>query len=323
VTDIGSEPERFARQLIDGIAAREGQPGLFAYLRGVGTTIADEMPQEFWDLAHALAQRSAAEGRPPTLCILSQEPYVPWELAVADPPLVANGASPFLGAQAAIGRWVLGQRRPKLPPPTDVSVKDMVVISGVYDQPGWNRLIEAEEEAAAIQREYAAVGVHAAATDILRCMGGMPRADVLHFAMHGIYDPNSVLNGLVLVDGSTLDPLQVKGHSLSSAPFVFLNACQVGSANKILGDYSGMAEAFLYAGAAGVIAPLWSIKDSIAREIALDFYRQVFAGRSPAEVLRTQRATFHDAPEPASATFLGYVFYGHPGLRLTLRPVQA
>jgi CHAT domain-containing protein len=131
-----------------------------------------------------------------------------------------------------------------------------------------------------------------------------------------VYDPNSVLNGLVLVDGSTLDPFQIKGSQLSQAPFVFLNACQVGSANKMLGDYAGLAEAFLYAGASGVVAPLWSVKDRLAREIALRFYEGSFAGLAPAEILRRERATFREEDENASATPLSYLFYGHPNMRL-------
>ena len=53
------------------------------------------------------------------------------------------------------------------------------------------------------------------------------------------------------------------------APFVFLNACQVGSAGEMLGSYNGIAEAFLQAGATAVVAPLWNVDDTIAQKIAL------------------------------------------------------
>jgi hypothetical protein len=313
VTDIGDEPEVFARRLVETVGVRESQPGLYAYLIGVGTTIADNIPPAFWDVLKAVAMR--VEGRPPTLFILSEEPYIPWELAVVDPSL-DESAPQFLGAQAATGRWVLGQRRPRLPPPIEVTVGSMAVISGIYDQPGWSRLLEAEQEAIALGQSYGALAVKASTAEVLDCLGGTPEADLLHFAVHGVYDPNSVLNGLVLVDGSTLDPFQIKGSQLSQAPFVFLNACQVGSANKMLGDYAGLAEAFLYAGASGVVAPLWSVKDRLAREIALRFYEGSFAGLAPAEILRRERATFREEDENASATPLSYLFYGHPNMRL-------
>jgi CHAT domain-containing protein len=104
---------------------------------------------------------------------------------------------------------------------------------------------------------------------------------------------------------------------LAASPFVFLNACQVGSANRILGDYGGMADAFLYAGASGVIAPLWSIKDTVAREIALRFYVEAFAGTPPAEIMRRERASFHGVDAGDSATCLAYIWYGHPSLKLS------
>ncbi|HET7738809.1 MAG TPA: CHAT domain-containing protein, partial [Tepidiformaceae bacterium] len=320
VTDIGSEPGQFLRQVIDGIGAREGKPGLYAYLAGLGVTIADEMPPEFWDLLGAIAAALPAGSGRPTIFILSEEPYIPWELALVDPPLAADSnAAPFLGAQACVGRWSLGQRRPKLPPPTEVTVDRLAVIAGVYDREGWTRLVDAEGEAAELAQRYGGAIVEARSADVLRCLAGDPEAALLHFALHGVYDPNSVTNGLVLVDGATLDPLQVRGQSLRGAPFVFLNACQVGSGSKLLGDYAGMAESFLYAGASGVVAPLWSIGDGPARALSTRFYERAFAGESPSTILRSERAGFRDAPGAQSATALAYIFYGHPSLRL-VRP---
>lgn len=312
--DVGRNPDEFARLLINEMNAREGKPGMYQAMLGIGRTIADQLPQPFWDVLSAVAGKAQERGRAPTLLILSEEPYIPWELMAVEPPLDPE-APPILSAQAIVGRWVLGQRRPKLPPPPEVRVGSMAVISGVYgERPGWRRLLEAEEEAKYIAETYGAFRVDARSAEVLGLIGGTSPADLLHFALHGIYDPNSVQHGLVLVDGNTLDPLQVKGSALSGQPFVFLNACQVGSGNQVLGDYSGMAEAFLWAGASGLVAPLWSVKDTIAREIALSFYERAFAGTEPAELLRRERARF--SPDADSATHLAYQFFGHPSMKL-------
>lgn len=312
-TDVGANPETFARLLVDRVGLHEQQAGLFLFLKGVGRTVADEMPAAFWEALRAVAGRTP--GRPPTVLLLSEEPYVPWELAAVEPPLDPR-AAPFLAAQATVGRWVLGQRRPKLPPPVEVRVGAIAVVCGSYDRQEW-RLEQAEDEAATIARTFAAVPVQAEAAAVIACLQGVPRADVLHFAVHGVYNPTSPREGLVMVDGRTLDPLVVKGATLDGAPFVFLNACQVGSAAQVLGDYSGMAEAFLHAGASGVVAPLWSIDDAVAKDIALRFYRRTLVeGSPPAEVFRIERARFADSPEARSATSLAYVFFGHPSLRL-------
>jgi len=309
-TDVGTDRREFAVKLVHMVNAREGKPGLHLFLKGVGNTIADAMPDSFWRLLHAVAERA---GGPPSLLLLSEEPYIPWELAVVQPPL-DDARMPFLGMRAAIGRWVLAPRRPKLPPPNRIDFKDMAVVSGVYNKPGWNRLVAAEEEARLLQQDYQAKPVNADTEAVHRAVQGDPRAEVLHFAVHGMYDPASTEQGLVLVDGQYLDPLVVKGGSLPAAPLVFLNACQVGSASEVLGDYAGMAEAFLYAGAAGVVAPLWSINDSLAKDVALRFYREALGGAAPAEFLRAARAEF--APGSKSAISLAYQFFGHPALRL-------
>ena len=96
----------------------------------------------------------------------------------------------------------------------------------------------------------------------------------------------------MLVDGDVIDPLVVKGGSLTEAPLVFLNACQVGSGQETLGDYAGLAESFLFAGASAVVAPLWSIDDGVASALAERFYTRAFDGETVAEIVRAERAAF-------------------------------
>ena len=156
---------------------------------------------------------------------------------------------------------------------------------------------------------------------MLECLSHAPAYDVIHFAVHGTYaEPGTggaVQPRILLADGTFLDENTVMGlEPLPGTPLVFLNACQVGSGHQVLGDYAGMAAAFLYAGAAAVIAPLWSIDDTAAKDIGLRFYERVFAGASPAEALRLERASFLTSPETASSTFLAYQFYGHPSLKV-------
>jgi CHAT domain-containing protein len=65
-----------------------------------------------------------------------------------------------------------------------------------------------------------------------------------------------------------------------------------------------------------VVAPLWSIDDRVAHEVAVRFYRRAMNGEAPADILRSERAAFRDTPTPASSTCLAYQFFGHPALRL-------
>lgn len=320
-TSIGSDPKGFARQLVDKVNAREGMPGIYDLLAGIGVSIAEAMPEELWNLLREVAAQ--VEG-PPDVLILSAEPYIPWELARMEEPLIDPAAPLFLAAQANVGRWVLPQReratgsrqRPQQPPPTEVGVSSVAVVTGVYDRPGWSRLKEAEAEAEELGARFKAAQINAVTDQVLQCLRGTPPAELLHFAVHGTYDPGGLQDGLMLVDGVTLEPFQVQGVQLSRSPFVFLNACQVGMGNRVLGDSSGMAAAFLVAGASGVVAPLWSVKDTIAREIARSFYEKTAKGMSPAEALREARRSFLPGAAPQSATWLAYQYFGHPSLKL-------
>lgn len=315
--DIGNHPDQFLRDVIRKMNSVEGGPGMYSTLMGIGLTIAEQLPDEFWRVVADLGVRVA--GRPPTILILSAEPYVPWELAVMDTPLDAS-RPPFLASQASVGRWVLGQRRPKLPPPSTLAVHSMAVVSGVYNMPGWDRLLDAEKEADELATKYGAAKVNADSQDVRQLFHGDPPAEVMHFAVHGQYDPHGEIDGIVLVDGLTLDPMQIRGSPLAGRPLVFLNACQVGSGEAVLGDYSGMAEAFLFAGASGVIAPIWSIDDVMAREIALRFYDKALTGRSPSDILREERAAFKDDGSTVSSTYFAYQYFGHPHMTIDRTP---
>jgi CHAT domain-containing protein len=163
---------------------------------------------------------------------------------------------------------------------------------------------------------YHAVAVDAVTQSVVDCLLGNPAGDVLHFSLHGKYDPGSPKQGLVLIDGEVIDALVVKGGSLADGPLVFLNACQVGTGQDTLGDYAGLAESFLFAGASAVVAPLWSIDDGVASALAERFYKRAFAGEPLAEIVRSERAAFGTGDNPNSATLMAFQFFGHPSMHL-------
>lgn len=307
--DVGSRPEEYAKDIVEGVSLRTTRSDLGLYLTNIGRTVGDHVPAGFWELLREIHRR---KGSRPTVLILSRDTYVPWELAHMPEPLLDPATKPWLAAQAVVGRWPLAAKgRPPASPPREVAFGDVAVVSGTYKPP----LTEAAAEATELVATYGAKKVPAAAaplSQLLELGGG--GASVLHFAVHGRYDPGTPRNGLFLTDDTVLEPEVVKGADLKGAPFVFLNACQVGSAAEVLGDYGGMAAAFLYAGASGVVAPLWSVDDAVARQLALAFYDRTLADVPPAEYLREQRAA--DVPWAISRTHLAYQFYGHPAYRL-------
>lgn len=316
-TDIGGSPEAFAQRLrtqVETAEATDGQPLLRQTLKGIGRTIAQQMPSQLWEILGSVAERTGDS--PPTVLILSQEPYVPWELAVMEQPLDAT-TPPFLGAQTVTGRWIFGQDKLKWPPPEAVAMEKMAVVYGVYKHARLAALPEALEEKTKLEADYQALPVRATLSAVSQLLAGAPPANVLHFAIHGRFQDASGA-GLLMEDGAPYTAWAVSGTDLTASPLVFLGACQVGAGEQLLGDYSGMAEAFLQAGASAVVAPLWSVRDSIAKDVALRFYHGALDDDlTPAELLRRERSSFGAAGQPLTATHLAYLFYGHPTFRLT------
>ena len=75
----------------------------------------------------------------------------------------------------------------------------------------------------------------------------------------------------------------------------------------------GFAEVFMALGASGVIAPLWSVRDSIAHEIAQKFYERIKKEPNTpfAEILADLRKQSY-AEGGGEDTYAAYCFYGDP-----------
>lgn len=329
-SDIGDDPKEFATAIIRKLHIQGEKRGWAQLLQGIGKIIRDEMPPAV--RAAIGAANAAVAPRPLDILLLTEEAYVPWELAWVDEPF--DPAAPhYLGAQANVGRWILDEGTTPTDPPRQVHASSMAVVWGVYTSPTLERLEAAEEEARIIQDRYKAASIDAQPDLVYPLLGGAPPSDILHFAVHGRYDPQGAGEGIYLVSGPPIDPFQIRGSDLSRrSPFVFLNACQVGAGQNLLGNYGGIAQAFLRIGASAVVAPLWSIDDRIAQKIALAFYQSALAadddaddngadGRehpAVADLLRRARASAGQSP-----TYLAYQFYGHPSLRLSWNPAPA
>jgi CHAT domain len=311
--DLGQGASDFLKGLFATIKANEGQPFLKPSLIGQGKKISAEVPSAFWGVLRGVID--AVAPRTPAIQILSAEAHVPWELAVLpdDFELIDGLAPPMLAAQASVGRWVVGPP-PDVPPPATLTVRRIAVVSGVY--PGGAHLEEAEAEAQKLEELWDAVPVDAQAEQLVLAVEAQPPYDVLHFAVHGTYGADAQAGGILLADGTKMDESVVLGFQLVARPLVFLNACQVGSGSQVLGDYAGIAAAFLRAGASAVIAPLWSVDDVAAREISLRVYERLFNGATPADALRQERASFMRSADTSKSTFLAYQFYGHPALNV-------
>jgi hypothetical protein len=328
--ELGSDATTFAKTLIDQVRQFGGKPLVANLLLSVGEKVAEKLPPEFWTVLRAVA--ALVKKRPITFQLNSSEPYVPWELAVVDP-LIDATRPKFLAAQVAMGRWILGSRGVKSPPIGVRNVRAMAVMAGMYNaSAGLQPLPQAIEEAKAIAKSYETLPtipldcteanfkalLDATLSYNFSSIGGV---QCVHFAGHGEVDPSRPGDAAIyLSDGGPISPLFFRASMLGKehSPFIFLNACMVGTGGEMLGDFGGFPGNCLAGGFCGLIAPLWAVNDSVAKSIALEFYEKMFAcpkGRSVAEILQELRSNYDDK-KPVSS-YLAYVYYGNPYLKLT------
>jgi hypothetical protein len=333
--DLGKDPQTFAKTIIDEMLRHDRTPFADTLMRGIGVNVARQLSQQFWAAFDAVARHVRDTlGRVPTVLLLASENLVPWELAALPSPLYPD-LPPYLAAQTSLGRWILDAGAVPLPPATTVPVKRMAALAGHYPaESGLQPLPHAVEEAQELEKRFGAVTSFATADAVASLLDAALKhgltsggAEVIHFAGHGEVDPrNPGSGGLFLENGMPIHPMLFASTLLGERhqPFLFLNACMVGAGGEMLGDAAGFPGQCLGGGFRGMVAPLWAVRDTVAREVALDFYDAAFGGdgrpaRPLGEVLREIRGRYaaslqQKKPVP---TYLAYVLYGHPGLVLS------
>ena len=319
------DSQKFARDLasLRGVYGDTGN-GARDQLLGIGRNIAALIPQAIFD---EVLTPALGPGRHPTILLLTDEAFVPWELARLSGKQAGRDKPAFLGEIARIGRWWTGAASSG--PQSQTCIEHFSAVAASQYGLATNRqtLKAAIEERAALHDDYAAEPIEARAVDVDPWLDREPRlpGHLAHIALHGYSDAQANVQGLVLGDGAVLTPNRLAGEwDAGQTPrfaMVFLNACQVGTGGEQLGRMSGFPGALVAGGVAAFVAPLWEVQDEIARDVSTGFYKRTFTDHvEVGEALRAMRA---ETLLGASITPWAYLFYGHPCLRLTRRQVPA
>lgn len=330
--DVGDDAKTFAKETIDQVRLMTGRKSLEDMVRARSRLIANRLPKEVFDALREVAEKVSPQ--PPTVLIVSAEQFVPWELAEVAPPLDPTRPG-LLGAQAIVGRWLRedGARPSPIPPLNPVAamgVPSIAVMIGRYaGANGFNALPFAEKEATEMTQAYGAVVVDADDDGLHQLLSadvppiGPPGA--IHFAGHGEYDPTRKDSSVMfLSDGTPMDSLFFRGakYGAKTSPLIFMNACMIGVGGEVLGAAGGFPGNCLCGGFGAFVGALWEVNDRIAHDIALEFWKRALPadgseGESIGDILRDMRARY--SPQGSAApvpTYLAYVYYGHPRLRL-------
>jgi CHAT domain-containing protein len=97
---------------------------------------------------------------------------------------------------------------------------------------------------------------------------------VIHFATHAVVDAERPLESfLALSEGEKLTARDIYDASMN-ADLVMLSACRSASGPISTEGVLGLTRAFLYAGAASVIASIWDVPDEPSTILVDEFYRE-------------------------------------------------
>jgi hypothetical protein len=318
--------ESFVQNIYEDIESRwlgsQGQQDAFADdLQSMGAglwtrLLPKELRDDLWSVRDALD----------SIYVVSEEPFIPWELVYMTEPGGTIGAGSRFLAEAGLVRWLY---EANLFPPEILTVRPGMTRYLIPTYPAIPEiqllpLPEAEKEAAFLRAEFMAVAVPPLLPDVRRLLEGPAGFDLLHFAGHGfaasatINEPQLVLEGEV--SGQDYIPVYLRADAVEARanfgalrPMVVLNACQAGRQNWKLTGIGGFAQAFLRRGAGAFVGTLWSVGDAPARNFTEAMYRALKAGDPMAAAVRAGRAAARAAGD---ATWLAYAVYGHPAARL-------
>ncbi len=279
-----------------------------AALVGAGLDLFKAAPDNFKDVYWTLRDQGLPHA---SLLVVSSEPFVPWELMIPSRDGIEDSVP--LGVSSAVGRWVDPKQ---VSPPQTLKLDSSYVIAPTYDDS--RRLGFAAEEANYVCEAFSGRRISPALFAVIEAVLAKGGASLLHVICHGNDEggPEQVIDldpDEKLTDGMLLGMGSTKAALRAARPMVFLNACQVGRQRPALVGTGGFAARFIDCGASAVVAPIWSVKDSVAAHVARLFYEQVKSspGKPFAAILSDLRRKAYVGPD-SEDSLAAYCFYGDP-----------
>lgn len=295
----------FVKEKMSRFTAKSSPFVRIAELKAAGIQFFEASPKIFQKVFWELIDKGLSLR---TISIVTEEPAIPWELMVPTRGGDDEERAP-LGVSYLVSRWTA---RNHVLPTQRLPLKDAFVVA-----PRDSRLVNAEQEVEMIVKAFSCQRIDPAGIEDLDTSMGQQGRTLLHVICHG---KSRAAGSQVLIlekkeelDAALLRAMPgVKKAFRTARPLVFLNACEVGRQEPALVGAGGFAEVFMALGASGVIAPLWSVKDSIAHEIAEKFYDRI--KKEPdtpfSQIFADLRKQSYEGG--GEDTYAAYCFYGDP-----------
>lgn len=268
------------------------------------------------------AERATWQGQ--TMLVLSDEPYLPWELLWPYDVAGWEDDAPWCG-NLRMTRWLRkdAQGNGNEKPPMQLRLRTWAVLAPTYSL--LPELGGAQEERKALlhlasRRGVIDVGPAEPTWQSVIALLERGGFDWLHAAAHGNFYSESpdTDSALWLERDRALTPdavvgAAIEGHLHTERPAFFFNACQVGRQGWALTRIGGWANRLIGGGASLFIGPLWEVGDRSASTFARSFYTVLLDGSTVAEAAHAGRMAARRAGDP---TWLAYSVYAHPNARL-------
>ncbi|HEV7507661.1 MAG TPA: CHAT domain-containing protein [Thermoanaerobaculia bacterium] len=238
----------------------------------------------------------------------------PQELAIfADPVFQASDTrlkTPRLGPLSRMNHPAPALQPPRLrsAPELEAGRESGIDTSNLRRLPSSRQ--EAETIAALVPPKQVLKALGFEATKAAVTAGGLDRFRKLHFATHGLLDSrHPELSGLVLSEYDPQGKPQDGVLRLNDiynlhldADLVVLSACRTALGKEVRGEgLIGLTRGFMYAGAARVLASLWSVEDKATAVLMGKLYRGMLReGLSPAAALRKAQIEMANDPKRKS-----------------------
>ena len=277
---------------------------------GFGTQLFTRSPRRFQELYWLLTD----SGRPPrSILVQSEEDAIPWELMTPHRPRrgTYSEIQQPLGFQLALGRWV---GKDGLAPPQVLQRDDGYVFAPRYRR--GSRLRHSPDEVSMVCSASNGDRIQPGTQRALEAALASRAVSILHFTCHGETTVPPV-QAIMLEKNGRLLSYELPGMEglvralYRKRPMVFLNVCEVGRPLPSLIGVGGFATAFVELGARCVIAPFWSVKDSVAFDVAQHIYGRIVEApeKRIADTLSEVRRLSFEKDEDSYAA---YAYYGDP-----------
>jgi hypothetical protein len=252
-----------------------------------------------------------------TLLIVSDEPYIPWELVWPYEQGEWQDEAPWC-ITLRLTRWLRRdfQGNGHEAPPAQILFRNIACLA-----PTDSGLPFAQEEKKFLETLIAQYGLvntspkQPAWTEVMELLerGGY---HWLHVAAHGnFYSSTPESDSAIWLQGKRpLTPDSIVGPDIEGninqwRPGFVFNACHSGRQGWALTNLGGWANRLISNGAGLFIAPMWTVTDEWAFVFAQTFYDELLKGNTVSDAVRKARLVTRTAGDP---TWLAYTVYAHP-----------